>query len=292
MNRTAIALAQVHLAVFLFGLSGLFGKFLDLPATIIVLGRTGFASLTLGAWLLGQRTSRSWRPSTGQDWLGFILLGILLAFHWVSFFRSIQLATVAVGLLTFSSFPIFVTLLEPWWFGVPLRARDGAIALIVLLGVALVIPDYDLTATATVGALWGLASGLSFAVLQLLNKGYRERYGAVAIAFYQDGFAFLSLLAVSPWMTVALSRQDWGLLVILGVACTALAHTLFIESLSVLRTQLASVISSLEPVYGILLALVLLGEIPDGRVLLGGCLILGTTAAATCISSGISTEQE
>ncbi|PSN18245.1 EamA family transporter, partial [filamentous cyanobacterium CCP5] len=82
MNRTAIAVAQVHLAVFLFGLSGLFGKFLDLPATIIVLGRTGFATLALGIWLVGRRSPiGTWRPRTDRDWLGFGLLGILLAFH-------------------------------------------------------------------------------------------------------------------------------------------------------------------------------------------------------------------
>ncbi|MBD0270020.1 MAG: EamA family transporter, partial [Cyanobacteria bacterium Co-bin8] len=72
-----------------------------------------------------------------------------------------------------------------------------------------------------------------------------------------------------------------GLLLVLGVLCTALAHTLFIESLAVLRTQLASVISALEPVYGILLAVVLLGEIPNARTLAGGLLILGTTTVAT-----------
>lgn len=272
------AVLRVHLAVFLFGLAGLFGKFLDLPATIIVLGRTGFAALTLGIWLTYRQFP--WRPSRIQDWLGFALLGALLAFHWFSFFYSIQLSTVAIGLLTFSSFPIFVTLLEPWWFGVPLRRRDGLVAVTVTVGVALVIPEYNLSANATVGALWGLAAGLSFAVLQLLNKGYRKRYGAVAIAFHQDGFAFLSLLLVSP-LPVSLTLSEWGLLMVLGIACTALAHTLFIESLSALRTQLASVISSLEPVYGIALAVLLLQENPDGRILLGGSLILGTTTLAT-----------
>lgn len=279
MARATPALLQVHVSVFLFGLSGLFGKFLALPATVIVLGRTGFAALALGLVLvLGRRSARL---SAVKDWLGMALLGALLAFHWVSFFYSIQLATVAVGLLTFSSFPVFVTLLEPLLFRTTWRWRDGAIAALVVLGVALVIPEYRLGSATTLGAIWGLLSGLSFALLQLLNKGYRQRYSAVAIAFYQNLFAWLSLLVVTPLAGLALTTGEVGLLLVLGVLCTALAHTLFIESLAVLRTQTASVISALEPVYGIALAALLLEEVPTLRTLVGGAMVLGTTVWAS-----------
>jgi drug/metabolite transporter (DMT)-like permease len=279
MPKPNLALIQVHASVFLFGLSGLFGKFLDLPATVIVLGRTGFAALALGAVLILGRYAA--RPGSRQDLLGLALLGALLAFHWVSFFRSIQLSTVAMGLLTFSSFPVFVTLLEPLLFKTPWRWRDGAIALLVVAGVTLVIPDYQLGAATTRGAIWGLLSGLSFALLQLMNKGYRQRYSAVAIAFYQNLFACLSLLAITPLATLNLNPREVSLLLVLGVLCTAVAHTLFIESLALLRTQTASVISALEPVYGIALAALLLGEVPPFRTLLGGALIVVTTAVAS-----------
>ena len=276
------ALVQVHVAVFLFGLAGLFGKLLVWPATAIVLGRTGLAAVALGAWLLWQRQPR--RPATRRDGWGLALLGLLLAFHWVSFFRSIQLSTVAIGLLTFSSFPVFVTVLEPIFHGSRWRWRDGGTALLVVLGVALVVPEYRLGAATTLGAMWGLLSGFSFALLQLLNKGYRQRYSALAIAWYQNLFACLSLVGwilVSPLPAFAVTVRDWGWLLVLGVLCTAVAHTLFIESLAVLRTQVASVISGLEPVYGIGLAALLLGEIPTLRTLAGGGLILGTTMVAS-----------
>jgi drug/metabolite transporter (DMT)-like permease len=276
MSNPNKALFQVHLAVFLFGLSGLFGKFLALPATVIVLGRTGFASLALGLWLIGQR--QSFRLFRARDLLGLILLGLLLAFHWVSFFRSIQLSTVAIGLLTFSSFPVFVTLLEPLFFPIRWQWQDAITAALVVLGVALVIPEYRLEADMTVGAFWGLLSGLSFALLQLLNKGYRQHYSALSIAFYQDVFAFISLLFVASSASISLSSFELGLLMILGVLCTAVAHTLFIESLAVLRTQTASIISALEPVYGIALAALLLEEVPNLRTVLGGFLIIGTTS--------------
>lgn len=279
MPNSRTALLQVHTSVFLFGLSGLFGKLLDLPAAVIVMGRTGFATLAIGLALGLAR--QSIRLRSGRDLLGMAALGALLAFHWVSFFYSIQLATVAVGLLTFSSFPVFVTLLEPLLFKTVWRWRDGAIALLVVAGVALVIPDYRIGSATTLGAVWGLLSGFSFALLQLLNKGYRQRHSALAIAFYQDLFACLSLLFVIPKAGLVLSPTEWGLLLVLGVLCTALAHTLFIESLAVLRTQTASVISALEPVYGIVLAALLLGEVPGLRTLIGGGVIMVTTLWAS-----------
>lgn len=276
------ALIQLHGAVLLFGLAGLFGKWLVWPASAIVLGRTGLAAFALGIWLVGHH--QPMRPAQRKDGWGLALLGLLLAFHWVSFFRSIQLSTVAIGLLTFSSFPVFVTVLEPILLGSRWRWRDGGMALLVVLGVALVVPEDRLGAEATLGAIWGLLSGLSFALLQLLNKGYRQRYGALAIAFHQNLWACLSLgvwVLVNPLPSFTVVAQDWAWLLVLGLLCTALAHTLFIESLGALRTQVASVISGLEPVYGIALAALLLGEIPTLRTLAGGGLILGTTIIAS-----------
>ncbi|MEO0538350.1 MAG: DMT family transporter [Cyanobacteria bacterium P01_A01_bin.123] len=282
MTDAKRSLLQVHLAVFLFGLAGLFGKFLAVPATTIVLGRTGFASLALWGFLAYRRQS-IW-PQNRRDLAGLLLLGALLAFHWVAFFHAIQISTVAIGLLTFSSFPMFVTVLEPWWFKSPLRWRDGLSAIAILIGVALVVPSYDLADRAVQGAIWGLLSGLSFAVLNLFNRGYVQRYSPEGMAFYQNAIACLCLLPLGTAPILGLSIRDWGLLGVLGIACTALAHTLFIASLQRIRAQVASVISGLEPVYGIALAVVLLEEPLNLRTVLGGGLIVGVTVAATVIS--------
>jgi drug/metabolite transporter (DMT)-like permease len=80
---------------------------------------------------------------------------------------------------------------------------------------------------------------------------------------------------------VRLSSRDLALLVILGVVCTAIAHTLFIQGMRQIRAQTASIISSLEPVYGIVLAFVLLGEVPTSRTLAGGAVILAAVLFVT-----------
>jgi drug/metabolite transporter (DMT)-like permease len=105
------SLAEIHLAVFLFGFPGLFGKWLALPAVLIVFGRVLFASLALAAVMGLRRTSFRVKPAGDLVLLG--LCGLLLAVHWTMFFRSVQVSSVAVGLLAYSSFPVFTAFLEP-----------------------------------------------------------------------------------------------------------------------------------------------------------------------------------
>ena len=115
-------LVEIHIAVLLFGLAGLFGKFLSLSPLVIVFGRTSFAALTLSAILFYSKTRI--RTKSIRDFTVLVLLGILLAIHWTTFFQAIQISTVAVGLLTFSTFPVFVTFMEPYFFKEKLRRFD------------------------------------------------------------------------------------------------------------------------------------------------------------------------
>ncbi len=272
-------LGELHAAVFLFGIAGLFGKWLALPAVWIVCGRAGFAAVVLGLVVLG--TKQQWRAASGRDALALAALGALLAFHWTAFFHAIQLSSVAVGLLTFSTFPVFVTFLEPWFFGETLRGRDVAMAAAVAVGLALVPPSWDVGNAAARGAMWGVASGVSFAVLSVANRKYVGSYPAATIACWQNGIACAVVLPLALGSGAAPSPRDWLLLACLGVFCTALAHALFVHSLRFVRTQLASVTACLEPVYGIAFAWILLHDAPSTRTLLGGGIILAATIAAT-----------
>ena len=276
-SRTA-ALVSLHAAVALFGFAGLFGKWIALPPVTIVLGRTAVAAIALGALLAlrGQGYGRyEWRLAAS---------GALLAAHWVAFFQSIQIAGVAIGLLGFATFPVFVLLLE-WVF---LRRRthavDWVLALIVTLGLVLLLPDFQLSNKVVQGVLWGVLAGATFALLTVCNRVYASRREAGEIAFWQNAFAAVCLLPVLVLNRAIPAPRDLGLILVLGLACTALAHTLFIRSLRALSAHTASVVATMEPVYGIALAAVLLGEFPNTATLVGGVIIvaaaLWTTASA------------
>jgi len=277
------SLLEIHMATLLFGLAGLFGKWIPLSPFLIVLGRVFFASLTLGLFLWA--TKQSLRPICRRNGALLVLLGAILAGHWVAFFRSIQVSSVAVGLLSYASFPAFTVLLEPLFSRERLDRRNLFFAALCLVGVFLIIPRFDLGDRVYQGVLWGLVSGLSFAVLTLFNRRLAQDHSSLAIAFFEDLFATIFVLPCLIALPLRLSSNDLVLLIVLGVLCTAVSHSLFIQGMQRVRAQTASIISSLEPVYGIVFALILLGEVPAVRTLVGGAIIL-TAALFVTLTEG------
>jgi drug/metabolite transporter (DMT)-like permease len=275
----------IHVAVFFFGLAGLFGKLVALPATLIVLGRVIFACLVLAVVLVAQR--RSLRLHARRDGGYMVLMGLVLAIHWITFFQAIKVSTVAIGLLTFSTFPVFVTFMEPCFLNERLRKSDVIVALAAAAGVALVIPRFEFANQIVQGVLWGIASGFTFAVLSILNRRFARHYSSLVIAFYQDLVAAVALLPLVFVYDVRWELKDIMFLVFLGVVCTGLAHSLFIRGMALIKAQTASVVACLEPVYGIVVAAFLLNEIPDMRVITGGGVIL--CAAAYASIKGVGT---
>ena len=279
MKARRKGLLEIHVAVLFFGLAGLFGKLVLLPSTIIVLGRVFFATIFLSLALLYSKQGIRLRQK--QDYLYMALMGVILAVHWVTFFQAIQVSTVAIGLLTFSTFPVFVTFLEPFYFKERLELKDILVAFVAVIGVAFVIEEFEIRNRITQGALWGITSGFTFALLSIMNRKYVKEYSSIIVAFYQDLIATVVLLPFLFLTTPVFRLTDLLLLSILGVIFTGLAHTLFIKGLTSVKAQKASIIASLEPVYGIIAAILLLGAIPTLRVILGGLIILGAAFYAT-----------
>lgn len=266
-----------NLAVLLFGFAGVLGKLVALPSPLIVLGRTFFAAtaLLVTAYVFHIR----WRPARARDLGLLVAQGVLLAIHWTAFFQSINVSNVAVGLLSFSSFPLFTAVLEP----LILRRRADALqvvaALLVLPGVFLLVPTLSLGDHVTQGVAWGVLAGATFALLSVTNRWLGMMYPTVMISLYQDGIAALVLLPTLLLVSSGglFSLRDLAILLALGLVCTALAHSLFIEGLRGVTAQLASLFAALEPVWGILFAFVVLHEIPSARTWAGGGIILAAT---------------
>jgi drug/metabolite transporter (DMT)-like permease len=143
------------------------------------------------------------------------------------------------------------------------------------------VPSRDLSNPVFQGVLWGLGAGLTFALLTVLNRRLAFRHSSLTVAFYQDLAAAVFLSPAIFFLDFSLSGRTLVLLVLLGVFGTAAAHTLFIGGLKAVGARTASIISSLEPVYGIVLAFVFLKESPSLRTLAGGALILAAALIVT-----------
>ncbi|MEL6134171.1 MAG: DMT family transporter, partial [Bacteroidota bacterium] len=258
---------MIHIATLLFGFSGLFGKWIEMSALWLVLGRTFFAGTSLFAFL---SVRQQWTlPKSNKTWRLVLISGVLLGIHWMAFFGSIQMSNVALGLLTFSTFPMFTSLLEPWVFKEKLRIESLILSILILLGVVLVGWEGLQQKVSLQAVGLGLFAGFSFAVLSLLNRGLLTSYSGLQLTAWETLIACLTLLPFavifpSPW-----TWTDIGLSFILGLIFTGVAHSLFIESIYHLNAQTTSLIVSLEPIYGIFAAWIWLQEKPSVLTLIG-----------------------
>jgi len=272
------SLVALHLGVALFGFAGLFGKWIAWDPVAIVLGRTTVAALVL-AFVVRYRTGALRLPA-----LGMMPNGVILAVHWVAFFTAIQVSTVAIGLLGYATFPMFVPLLERAMLGIAIRRGEMAKAALVALGLILLVPEFTWESHTVRGLAWGVLSGFTFALMTVRTRKLSPDRWSSEMALWQNAIAALCVVPVVIWqggLGGPVTSNTLLLVVLLGVFCTALAHTLFIASLARISAATVAVVAALEPVYGILLAVWLLGEIPDVRTVAGAALLVTAAALAS-----------
>jgi drug/metabolite transporter (DMT)-like permease len=191
---------------------------------------------------------------------------------------------VAIGLLGYAAFPLFVLALERVLLDCRFGKREALTTLLVTAGLLVLVPSFEWRNSVVQGLGWGLVSAFTFALLAVRSRRYAATHAPSVVALWQNVFAAVTL-APFVWVGRAsiptLSPRDLLLIVVLGLVCTALAHTLFIASLRRVSAHVASVVAALEPVYGIVLAAMLLHEIPTARTLVGAVLIVGAALYAT-----------
>ncbi|NWF16109.1 DMT family transporter [Pseudomonas reactans] len=273
MTTYRTALTSAHITAILFGLTGIFGALIHASASVITFGRAAFALLALGVFAHLQ--DRALLRGLNLRKLGiYAVSGLMLAAHWITFFIAIKVGGVAVATLGFASFPAFITLLDMAVFRDRPRLAEALLLLLVTLGLILVTPSFEIANQGTVGLLWGIASGLSFALLAMTNRRATDGRNGVQVVFWQNATVALFMAPVAVFDLVALEPVDWLNLAILGVLCTAVSQALFVKSLKGLNARSAGMIISLEPVYAIACAWWLFHEAPSYRMLAGAALIV------------------
>ncbi|WP_295475825.1 DMT family transporter [uncultured Pseudomonas sp.] len=273
------ALGALHGGALLVGFAGVLGKLAATTPTVIVFARAGFAALALTLFIRWAG-KRRWQALSLTHGLRQVLAGVLLCVHWVAFFLAVKTAGVAVATLGFATFPAFTVALEALLFRERVGAREMLLLALVSAGLVLVTPHFDLRSEATGGLLWGVFSGLTFALLSLANRVSAGQLPAAQAALCQNLIVTLCLAPLAAPQLTQLNPIDWLWLGLLGVFCTGLAHGLFIASLAVVKARVAAMVFTLEPVYGIAFAWLLFAETPSPRMLAGAALIVAAILLA------------
>jgi drug/metabolite transporter (DMT)-like permease len=257
-------LFRLHFIVVLFGFTGILGKLISIPAVEMVFFRTLLAAIGMGIfiWLSG----RSFKLST-WDGMALLLVGAVVALHWLLFFLSARIANVSVSLVGFATASFWTALLEPVFNRTRLNWFELLLGLFVLAGLVIIFgSDFQYS----IGLWIGIASGFTCAIFALINAKLVRRIEAVTITLYEMVGATLSIACFFPlyqsqWAENHLLRlnptlSDWVWLLVLGWLCTVYAYSASVELFKRISVFLFQLTLNLEPVYGILMALLVFGE--------------------------------
>lgn len=269
----------LHIAVMLFSISGVVGQFVEIPSVLVAMGRVICSSIIL--FTIAKVKKSNLALESKKDYLLIIGAGMVLAAHWTTFFQSIQVSTVAIGTITFSTFPLFLTFIEPIVFHEKLKLKSVVSAVILLIGVLITIPEFSMENQVTIGIIWGMISSFTYAIITLANRYFSKKYEGRIVCLYEQGTAAIVLLPAAFLVDATWRAQDIAGVAIIGCVCTAFAYSLYVSAQKGVRAQTAGIISGMETVYGIIYALILLKEVPSVRELVGGVVILGVALFAS-----------
>ena len=282
MRNDPLYLLELNFAVFLFGGAGLFGKILNYPASTIVFFRVLFSSVTLFFFI--KIKGVKFNLFDKKSYYELILTAFLLSFHWITFFQSVKVSTVAIALLSYSTFPVFISIIEPIFFKTKILVREILIAAISFIGIFILTHSYSLSSPEFEGVLLGVISGLLFALLSILNRRTVRKNGALLTTFYQHLFSIPLLLPSLIFLNKSFSFNDFMYFVLLGSLFTAVAHLLYINSLVRFKAFISGIFATLEPIYGAIFAFFIIKEVPSINTVLGGIIILTASISAIIFS--------
>ncbi|MBS1667317.1 MAG: DMT family transporter [Bacteroidetes bacterium] len=255
------AFIQLHIAIFLAGFTGILGKLITLNEGLLVWYRLMISSIAL--WVIYYFTKNKVSVSSASI-VKIAGIGALAALHWVSFYGSIKYSNVSIALVCFSSVGFFTAIMEPLVFRVKIDLGELILGFLMIIGIYFIFhfdPSYK------IGIIIGLVSAWLGSLFPILNKVVLKTVPATVVTLYEitAGFLFLSLLLpfylkLFPTDYIFPNASDWFWLLFLSLLCTVLAFNLSMKALQKISAFTVNLSYNLEPVYGILLAFVVLKE--------------------------------
>ncbi|MFC4634254.1 DMT family transporter [Dokdonia ponticola] len=251
--------------------SGVLGRYIDLaPAVTIGLRAIGAVAF-LGTFIQWKQLSFT---LARKDMTAIILSGVLMGMHWVTYFYALQLSNVAIGMLSLFTYPVMTSFLEPIFLKTKFSKMHVLLGLLVLLGVYFLAPEFNTDNDDFLAILVGLFSALCYAIRNLLVKTKITTYNGSVVMWYQVLVIAIMLIPAYFLFDTNGFVNELPYIGILALVTTALGHTLFLASFRYFSVTTASLMSSAQPIYGILLGMLFLHEIPEVRTIIGGTLIL------------------
>lgn len=274
-NNFSSNLFEINLAVLFISTSGVLGRYIDLPTPIIIGLRALIGGLALFAFC-------KWRGFdfnvASKDRWTIMLGGVLLGAHWMTYFYALKLSNVAIGMLSLYTFPAITAILEPIILKTKLLKSHLLLGATVLVGIYFLVPEFDMDNDYLKAVGFGVASAFCFSIRNIIMKPKVNEYNGSVLMVNQ---LFVIAILLCPLILIMDGSNIVKFLpttLLLAILTTAIGHTMLVYSLKYFSTASASIISSLQPVYGIILGMIFLSEYPNTTTLLGGIIIISSVA--------------
>lgn len=275
---------KLHLIVFIWGFTAILGKLISLKALDLVWFRMVFAVIFLAGFVLYAKNSL-WVPL--RAFFGFLLLGVVIAGHWYTFYQAIKVSNISITLACLSTGAFFASLLEPIFYKKKVVWYEVFFGLLAVIGLGII---FNVESRFKTGIALALFSAFLSAFFSVANSKYAKVYEANVISIYElgGGVFFLTLyLLFAGKMTTEffdISIQDLMWLLLLASVCTAYAFSASVRIMKFLSPYTVMLTINLEPIYGIVLALLIFkgSEDMDPMFYVGALIIL-----ATVVGNGI-----
>jgi drug/metabolite transporter (DMT)-like permease len=291
MSPTTRARLQIHFCVVLWGFTAILGKLITLPALPLVWWRMTIVAAALllvrGFWRGLSKTA----PRLVAIYAG---IGVIVSLHWLTFYGAIKISNASVAATCIAFAPILIAFVEPLVTNRRFNPRELIVGLAVVPGVALVVGGTPSGMRA--GIALGAFSALLVAVFASLNKRFIDHGEALSVTGIEMGAGAIFLALVAPFLPSAEgmfqvpARHDLVLLMILALGCTLLPYALSLVALRHLSAFATTLAVNMEPVYAIVLAIVLLGEQRELSMSFyaGGAIIMATVFAHPLLARRVS----
>lgn len=267
-------LVELNVALLLVSTSGALGKYVQTPPALTIWWRAFFAFFCLIGFILVKKINFK---IASKDRKTILLSGLLMGAHWVTYFYALQLSNVAIGMLAMFTYPVITVLLEPLFFKIKLQINNVLLGFLIVLGIYFLAPEFSLENNQTKGVLFGIVSALFYSLRNIMMKQKVNKYHGSTLMAYQMLIMVIFLVPVLfIYPNATFTSEDWLGLAALAILTTSFGHTLFVISMKHFSISAVSIISSIQPVYGILFGFLFLGEIPSVKTFLGGTLIILT----------------
>lgn len=272
-NTSLTHLLEINLAMLFVSTSGALGRYIDLPIPLIIVSRSILAILVL---LLYCKWKGFSFKIAKKDRLSIFASGIFLGLHWLTYFYSLKLSNVAIGMLSLFTYPIITSFLEPLLLKIKFQRIHFLLGALVLTGIYFLVPSFDLNNSYTVAIGVGLLSALFYALRNIILKKRTASYNGSSLMCFQLIVISVLMSPVFLFYETDGFASQWQWLLVLAILTTAIGHTLFLNSFKHFSITTASILSSVQPIFGIIIAALFLKEIPTLMTVVGGLLILSS----------------